>query len=219
MSLTSLHLIRHGITASNAQRIYMGRSQENLSTEGRWQARELARRMQDLELDAIYCSPLRRARETADIVAQPHRQEVRIDADITELDLSRWAQPHRQEVRIDADITELDLSRWQGRPADEIAAADAEAWQIWCVDPARLALPGIETFDALGERVRRFLGRGVIRMAVMEALAISWDHYRSLPLDNTSISTVEVGGPHPRLRRFNDIGHLRGAGLFGPADD
>ncbi len=213
MSLTTLHLIRHGITASNAQRIYMGRSQESLSTEGRWQARELARRLQALDLDAIYCSPLRRACETADIVAQPHRQE----------------------VRIDADIMELDLSRWQGRPVDEIAAADAEAWQIWCVDPARLALPDIETFDALGARVRRFLGRvrksqpsgsvaivshdGVIRMAVMEALAISWNHYRSLPLDNTSISTVEVGGPHPRLRRFNDIGHLRGAGLFGPADD
>ena len=85
MSLTRLHLIRHGITTSNAQRIYMGRSQESLSTEGRWQARELARRLQEQELDAIYCSPLRRARETADIVAQPHRQEVRLDADIVEL--------------------------------------------------------------------------------------------------------------------------------------
>ena len=210
MRLTSLQLIRHGITTSNAQRIYMGRSQESLSTEGRWQARELARRLQGLDLEAIYSSPLRRARETAEIVAQPHRQE----------------------VRVDADIMEMDLSRWQGRPADEIAAADAEAWRIWCVDPARLAIPGIETFDALGERVRRFLGRvrkshpngavavvshdGVIRMAVMEALGISWDHYRSLPLDNTSISTVEVGGPHPLLRRFNDISHLSGAGVSGP---
>jgi broad specificity phosphatase PhoE len=213
MSLTRLHLIRHGITTSNAQRIYMGRSQESLSTEGRWQARELSRRLQDQALDAIYCSPLRRARETADIIAQPHRQE----------------------VCLDADIMELDLSRWQGRPAEEIAAADAEAWQIWCTDPARLAIPGIETFDSLAERVRRFLGRvrrdhpsgsvavvshdGVIRMAVIEALAISWDHYRSLPLDNTSISTVEVGGPHPRLRLFNDIGHLSGAGTSSPADD
>ena len=212
MSLTRLHLIRHGVTNSNAQRIYMGRSQESLSTEGRWQARELARRLQEQELAAIYSSPLGRARETADIIAQPHRQE----------------------VRLDADVLELDLSRWQGRPAGEIAAADAEAWQIWCTDPARLAIPGIETLDSLGERVRRFLSRirrdhprgsvavvshdGVIRMAVMEALAISWDHYRSLPLDNTSISTVEIGGPHPRLRRFNDIGHLSGSGMSGPAD-
>jgi broad specificity phosphatase PhoE len=213
MNLTTLHLIRHGVTASNERRIYMGRSQESLSTEGRWQARELARRLQERNLDAIYCSPLRRARETADILAQPHRQE----------------------VRLDADIMELDLSRWQGRPADEIATADAEAWKIWCADPARLSIPGIETFDSLGERVRRFLRSvrrdhpsgsvavvshdGVIRMAVMEALGISWDHYRSLPLDNTSISTVEVGGPHPRLRLFNDIGHLSGAGISGPADD
>lgn len=213
MSLTSLHLIRHGVTASNVQGVYMGRSQESLSADGRWQARQLARRLQGQELDAIFCSPLRRARETADIIAQPHRQE----------------------VRIDPDIMELDLSRWQDRPASEIAVADADAWQIWCTDPARLAISGIETLDSLGERVRRFLSRvrhdhpsgsvavvshdGVIRMAVMEALAISWGHYRSLPLDNTSISTVEVGGPHPRLRLFNDVGHLSGAGVSSPADD
>jgi len=213
MSLTHLYLIRHGITASNAQRIYMGRSQESLSTDGRWQARELSRRLQSVALEAIYCSPLCRAQETAEIVAQPHRLE----------------------LRGDADIMELDLSRWEGRPANEIAKADPEAWQTWCSDPARLVIPGIETFDALSERVRRFLGRvrkdhpsgsvavvshdGVIRMAVMEALGISWGHYRSLPLDNTSITTIEVGGPHTRLRLFNDVGHLNGASVSGPADD
>jgi broad specificity phosphatase PhoE len=211
MSTTCLHLIRHGVTISNAQRVYMGRSEEGISTEGRWQARQLSRRLQRLELEAVYASPLRRTRETAEIVAQPHR--------------------HR--VVVDADLVELDLSRWQGRPTEEIAAADPEPWQTWCRDPARLALPGIETFDSLAERVRRFLSRvrrshacgsvavithdGVIRMAVMEALALSWSHYRSLPLDNTSITTVEVGGPHPYLRRFNDVGHLNEVDVSGTA--
>jgi broad specificity phosphatase PhoE len=190
----------------------MGRSQEGLSSEGRWQAREVSGRLHGLAFEAIYSSPLRRARETAEIVAQPHR----ID------------------VTFDPDIVELDLSRWQGRPANEIATADPEAWEIWCRDPGRLAIAGIESFDSLAARVRRFLTRvrrghpdgsvavvshdGVIRMAVTEALAISWDHYRSLPLDNASISTVEVGGPHPRLRVFNDVGHLNGVDVSGPAD-
>jgi len=166
-----------------------------------------------LDIEAIYSSPLQRAHETAEIVAQPHRSE----------------------IRTDADITELDLSRWQGRPADEISAADPEAWRLWCTDPSRLVLAGIETFDDLAARVRRFLCRvrrihaagsvavvshdGVIRMAVMEALGISWDHYRSLPLDNTSVSVVEVGGTHPRLRLFNDVSHLNGTGMSGPADN
>jgi broad specificity phosphatase PhoE len=212
MTTTCIHLIRHGVTASNVQRVYMGRSDESISTEGRWQARQLARRLQRLDLEAIYSSPLRRALETAEIVARPHRHP----------------------VRVDADIVEIDLSRWQGRPFEEIATADPVAWETWCRDPSRLALPGIETFESLAERVRRFLNRlrkdhyaggavavvshdGVIRMAVMEALALSWSHYRSLPLDNTSITTVEVGGPHPHLRRFNDVGHLNEAGVSGTA--
>ena len=140
---TRVHLIRHGVTESNRQRRYMGRSEEGLSSEGRWQARQLALRGATLELAALYCSPLQRARDTAEIVGQPHH-------------LRPEAAP---------DFIELDLSRWEGLTAAEIEAKDGEAWQTWCSDPASLRLPGIESFATLQLRVRRGI-EGLVRLPV-----------------------------------------------------
>ena len=133
--ITRVYLIRHGATASNRQRRYMGRSEEGLSSEGRWQARQLALRMASTDLAALYCSPLRRTQETAAIIGQPHALT----------------------PEVAADFNELDLSRWQGLTAAEIDAREPEAWHTWCDAPARLRLPGIESFETLQQRVRRGL--------------------------------------------------------------
>lgn len=210
---TLVHLIRHGVTTSNVRQIYMGRSEESLSNDGRWQARQIARRLRDVDLEAIYCSPLQRARETAEILSQPHATV----------------------ARIDEDINEIDLSRWQGKPAEEIRAADPEAWQQWCDDPSDLVLEGIEPLPDLARRVRSFLARSrrqhpeagiaaithdaVIRVAVIEAIAVPLRLYRSLPVHNATLTVIELGEPRNHLRLFNDSGHLDGVGhVSGPAD-
>jgi alpha-ribazole phosphatase len=212
-----LYLLRHGVTESNRKGRYMGRSHEPLSGDGRWQARQLALRLAQVALGAVYSSPMRRAQETAEIVAAPHRLPVAAEPGFIELDLSRWA----------------------GLSAAEVEAKDPEAWQTWCDDPARLELPGIEPFAALASRVsnavedlrRRHPNQaiavvthdGVVRMAVLQAMGWALTHYRSIPVDNTSITVLELGGDRPYLRALNDIGHLSdSAGDFGsgrgPAD-
>lgn len=212
---TRIHLIRHGVTESNRQRRYMGRSEEGLSSEGRWQARQLALRGATLEIAALYCSPLQRARDTAEIVGQPHHL--------------------RPEAA--ADFTELDLSRWEGLTAAEIEARDGEAWQTWCADPARLRLPGIESFAALQQRVRRGIEGlvkrhsgstvavvthdGIVRIAVLECLGISLSLYRAIPIDNTGLTTLDFAAERTYLRCLNDTGHLREGSqpaTPGPAD-
>ncbi len=212
---TRVHLIRHGVTESNRQRRYMGRSEEGLSSEGRWQARQLALRSASLDLAALYCSPLRRARDTAEIVGQPHHL--------------------RPEVA--ADFIELDLSRWEGLTASQIEAKDGEAWHTWCTDPARLRLPGIESFAALRQRVRRGIEGlvkrhagstiaivthdGIVRITVLECLGMSLSLYRAMPIDNTGLTTLDFAPERTYLRCLNDTGHL-GEGnqpaTPGPAD-
>lgn len=212
---TRVHLIRHGVTESNRQLRYMGRSEEGLSSEGRWQARQLALRAATLDLAALYCSPLRRARDTAEIVGQPHRL--------------------RPEIA--ADFTELDLSRWEGLTGDEIEARDGEAWQTWCADPARLRLPGIESLAVLQQRVRRGMEGlvrrhagstiaivthdGVVRIAVLNCLGMSLGSYRAMPIDNTGLTTLDFAPERTYLRCLNDTGHLGEGSLptaQGPAD-
>jgi len=212
--MTRLYLLRHGSTESNRVGRYMSRSEEGLSGDGRWQVRQLAQRMACSELTAVYSSPLQRAQETAQIVAQPHRLNIEIAPEFNELDLSRWA----------------------GLTATEIASQDPEAWDIWCNDPRNLSVSGIESFVELQNRIRKGLqeittghprGRiavathdGIIRIAVLLALGISMDNYRAITVSNTGMTILDIGPTRTYLRAFNDTGHLEDAlgTMTGPAD-
>ena len=61
-------LVRHGETDDNAGDRFQGRTDTRLNERGREQSRALARRLRGEGLRALYCSPLRRAHETARIV-------------------------------------------------------------------------------------------------------------------------------------------------------
>lgn len=84
---TTLYLVRHGQTAHNRERIVQGRRIDStLDATGRRQAEALARRFADAPLDALYASPLRRARQTVRVVAEQHpRLDVRYDEDLEEI--------------------------------------------------------------------------------------------------------------------------------------
>ena len=65
-----LYVVRHGETDYNAQGICQGQlCNIGLNQKGREQALELASRLKDAKIGAIYCSPLLRAKETAEIIA------------------------------------------------------------------------------------------------------------------------------------------------------
>lgn len=65
-----LFLIRHGQTDWNARHIIQGKSDIALNENGREQARERAVAFKGAEIEAIYSSPLKRAYETAEIIAE-----------------------------------------------------------------------------------------------------------------------------------------------------
>ena len=212
--MTRLYLLRHGSTKSNRDGRYMGRSEEGLSGDGRWEVRQLAQRLASNELTAVYSSPLQRAKETAQIIAQPHRLNVAISPDFNELDLSRWA----------------------GLTATEIAARDPKAWDIWCNDPMNLSISGIESFVELQHRIRRGLDQvsashpegnvavtthdGIVRIAVLLALGIPLDHYRAVTVTNAGMTILDIDSARTYLRAYNDTGHLKDVlGVrTGPAD-
>src|SRR5512132_296053 len=65
----TIHLARHGQTAYNHEGRFQGHLPVPLDATGREQAAALAEVAAGVELVTMVCSPLRRARETADIVA------------------------------------------------------------------------------------------------------------------------------------------------------
>ena len=73
---TLILLVRHGETVDNARQIMQGQTQGELNEQGRRQAREVADRLKDEPVDVVLSSDLRRAVQTAEIIARPHLHAV-----------------------------------------------------------------------------------------------------------------------------------------------
>ena len=73
---TTLYLIRHGETVDNANKIMQGQVQGQLNEVGVRQAKALSTRLAGTHFDAIMASDLKRAVDTARILADPHGLEV-----------------------------------------------------------------------------------------------------------------------------------------------
>ena len=132
---TTILLARHGESDWNRSKQWQGFADRPLTDLGREQAAELARRLSDTELDAVYSSDLQRARDTAEVVARTKGLTVQTTPDLREVDVGSWSGLTRAEA--EARYPEH-YARWlQG----------GEGWDDG------------ETYEQLGERVVRAIRR------------------------------------------------------------
>src|SRR6266568_1977988 len=96
--MTTLLLARHGETDWNREGRWQGWADPPLNDAGRTQARQLADQLRSTPFDAVYSSDLRRAHETAEIVAAPHDVAVVVDRDLREIDIGSWSGLTRPEI-------------------------------------------------------------------------------------------------------------------------
>ncbi|HEY7706180.1 MAG TPA: histidine phosphatase family protein [Gaiellaceae bacterium] len=127
--MTLILLARHGETDWNREQRFQGHADPPLNELGRAQARELAERLAPESLAAVYASPLRRAFETAEIVAG-HRGLA---------------------VRSDEGLSEVDLGSWSGLTRLEVEARFPDGYRRWL--EYGLGWTDGESYDELGERV------------------------------------------------------------------
>ena len=176
---TTLVLVRHGETNWNRERRFQGRADQPLNEAGRDQARELAKLLHDEPVSALYTSPLRRASETAEILARAFGLQ---------------AKP------LDA-LLEIDVGAWEGLTIDEVRATHPERadgdWRSGWEDG--------ETYDELskrvvpalvelgtkhdGEQVLAVTHAGPLRAAIAASMRLSYDDARPLigPLENCAV--------------------------------
>lgn len=121
--MTTLLLARHGETDWNREGRWQGWADPPLNATGRAQARALAEQLRDTPFDAVYSSDLRRAHETAEIVAAPHDVPVVADPGLREIDVGSWSGLTRKEI----EQRFPDGTRPDGETRDEHAARVLEA--------------------------------------------------------------------------------------------
>lgn len=123
--LTQVLLIRHGETDWNAQGRWQGNAPVPLNEIGLAQARALASYLATHEprIDVLYSSPLLRARQSAQAIAEA------------------LALP----VRIDERLREVDLGDWQGLNTAEVEAWDRKRYTAYIADRYNVPIPNGES--------------------------------------------------------------------------
>lgn len=90
MGITMLYIMRHGRTDWNARKKMQGRTDIPLNEEGRQMAIKAGEECKDVHFDICYCSPLIRARETAELVLGDREVPILTDERLVEMSFGEY---------------------------------------------------------------------------------------------------------------------------------
>ena len=195
---TPLVLIRHGRTASNRERRFVGRMDVPLDDEGHRQAGLLGSRLASMPRQGLFTSPLSRAMQTS--------------------------RPLGAALAV-PELQELDQGDWEGRLGHEVMAEFPDFFAQWVRDPGAMRVPGGETLGECQARAVAALesvlaphGPGapvvvvshqmVLHTVVLHALGLPLRQLRKLKQGNTAVNLLGFREGRWTVRRLNDLDHL-----------
>jgi len=192
--------VRHGESTWNQARRFQGARDAELSPRGGAQAQALAAALASQAIDALYTSPLRRARQTA---------------------AACGATLGLEPTALDA-LREVGLGDWEGLSVETVVERYGDHYWRWLMTPADHPPPGGEPMAAFADRVRAAVdalaarhpaGRvlavthgGAIAALLCGCLRLGLNAVWRLRIDNASVTRVAC--PAARLLSLNDTAHL-----------
>ncbi len=206
-------LLRHGCTPQGREHVFRGLTDDPLGTLGVRQARAVAECLEQAPIARLVSSPLRRARQTIEPLAE------------------RLGCP----IEIAEGLNDMDFGDWEGRSLDELEESDPERLALWRRDPEMVEIPGGERLTQVAARVRE-TWRGlleksqngdllicshrlILKILILDILHKPLKEFLSLPLDPASLSVVSPCDGGLCLERLNDIRHLAGLQPVGLRTD
>lgn len=201
--MTTLFLVRHGLTAQTGRILYGQTRGVGLDERGLAQAEQLVQRLAPLRPTAIYSSPLERCVETVEPLAAACRLSV---------------------VERDA-LIEMHAGSWTGKTLSRLRRT--KAWREVQQRPETFRFPGGgESFEeartrAIGElqAIARRHRRGrvvvathgdIVRVMLADLAGAPLGRFQRIVVDTASVSVVTLDGEAgPRVLLVNDTGDLR----------
>lgn len=198
-----LFLVRHGEVDANRSYRYLGRRDDALNDIGRGQADALAAALSGLTIDSVVSSPLRRAGETAQGVADRLGLKVETDPRLVELDFGDWDGLSRTEVVTSSEEDRRFLEAWEIDPT--IPTPNGESL-------AQLQGRAVGLADELlatrsGSTMVLVSHMGIIKTLLLAALNLPLKSARRIFLDPATISVIDWGDA-PVVRLVNGHAHL-----------
>ena len=210
------YLVRHGESVSNLEGRVQGQADIELSALGHAQARQVAAWSRTLAATApgsralgeIWSSPLRRARETAAVIAAAVGLPVLVEERLCELHAGIF-QGHLW-ADLEAEFPE-EVARWRSGDVDYVIPGGESRAQL--AARGRAALEALAARDtpsmivvAHGGVLTAALGSMIGREHPLLAAAAERPFTRLPALANCSVTQLDW--PGPRLMAFNETRHL-----------
>lgn len=201
--MTKIFLLRHGETAWNIEKVFRGRAEVPLTENGKRQAKFAGEYLKDKGVQAIYTSPLSRAKETAETVGR-----------IINLN-----------PKVDDRLTGLNFGEWQGKPYSEIEKQYPEEFKNYITAPQKFQSPSGETLDEAMKRSLDMLKeiekkypkgkvlvvthRVICKLMLLGILGLGSEKFWMLKPDTCSLSEFTSGPEGYILTKFNDTSFLK----------
>ena len=200
-SPTLMLLVRHGHTPTTGK-VLPGRAKGlHLSDKGRQQAAAVSERLAALpHLDAVFCSPLERTRETAAPIAAARGLRPKLEKGLLEADIGEWTGQELKSVR------------------------KLPEWKAVQQHPSQFRFPGGESFLQLQERTVATLERlraehpggtivavshaDPIKAALVHALGAHLDMFQRVSVSTCSVTAIAYADGTPNVLTVNSTGAL-----------
>jgi phosphoserine phosphatase len=200
--MAKLILARHGETMWNVEKVFRGRADVSLDELGIRQAELLGKYLSSWRLEAIYSSPVKRALDTASIIARCQNIAVHI-----------------------ADgLTDFDFGEWQSLPEQEVMSLYPALFDEWHSNPHTVRMPGGESLEGVRKRAIEVVNnvlskhqgsvalvshRVVIKVLICYLLGLDNSHFRNINQDVGGITIFDYMDGRFVLTRHNDTSHLQ----------
>ena len=199
--MTRFLLIRHAITDSVGKFLSGRADGVSLNNQGYLQAENLAKKLQHTHIDAVFSSPLLRAKETAEPLANFFNLTVQTDPSFNEIDFGEWTNVAIDILRNDTIFRQFNSFRSNTRiPGGELMAEAqiriVTGLQSICGEYPDKTVAVVSHFD-------------MIKSALIYYMGVHIDHMQRIEIDPCSVSIIELLDDTALVKLINYTGDIK----------
>ena len=201
--MVNIILVRHGETDWNTEQVFRGRIDIPLNQVGLAQAEAVGRSLKGRDIDALYSSPLKRAFETAHMLAK--------DSNL--------------EVVSEEGFIDINFGLWQGISHQKVKEDFKDLYARWIREPHKVAFPEGESLEEVKTRAQKALNtiiknnpgrtvtivshRVVNKVLLCTVLDLNLSYFWNIRQDTCAVNSFEYKEGSYFLTLLNDTCHLK----------
>jgi len=202
-------LIRHGESNGNVMKKFSGFQDVELTEKGIWQAKRLAQRLKKLKVDKVYCSDLKRAHHTAEIVFKNRGIDIISRPNLKEMNFGIWEGCTFEEVKSKFGYGD-EFNYWMENI--DVAACIPQGESLLKLNKRVMnELDGIlKIHDTIekDETIAIVCHGGTIRVILVNALNMKLENMWNIVQHSTALNIISYSGNSIFINLLNDTSHL-----------